>query len=182
MPNTIVLQPGQTIKLPSDVVVTSIIVNQDATIESTCTNLPDPDEYVCIRYNFAVSDAGNPSALQDLTLNFITIGGTTYNFNVAIVGNTAVSNILSVKDMINNAMGAIFKVYSASAELNAFSDRFEYALAVKVPASLKEGIIFNMSGTGYPGPPGFNLNYNDQSGCGCLDSTNKEQFYCDTNL
>lgn len=175
--NVIVLEPGQSVIVPPGVGISSIIVNQGAVIESDCENLPAPDEYVCIRYNFAKSSAGgDPAALQDMTLNYIKVGGVTYTFNLTVL------SAINIKDTINAATGAVFKVYSASLELNAFDERVEFALAVRVPSLLKDSIIFNMSGTGYPGPPGFNLNFTDQPDCACLDSTAKEEYYCDINL
>lgn len=172
--NVLILKPGETVLIPSSVDVQSIITEDGATLTTDCTDLPASEEYVCIRYNFAESNAPDPAALEDLTLNYITVGGTQYDLNLTV------NNALDLQLAINNSLGPIFKVYSASGETDAFNDRHEYALAVKVPASLKSSILFNMSGTGFPS--GFNLLFVDQSDCECLDSSGKEQYSCDEDL
>lgn len=172
--NVLILKPGETVLIPSSVDVQSIITEDGATLTTDCTDLPASEPYVCIRYNFAESNAPDPAALEDLTLNYITVGGTQYDFNLTV------TSALALQVAINNSMGAIFKVYSASLESNAFNDRHEYALSVKVPESLKSSILFNMSGTGYPA--GFNLLFTDEANCDCLDSSGKEEYSCDENL
>jgi hypothetical protein len=172
--NVLILKPGETVIVPSSVDITSIITEDGATLTTDCEGLPTTEQYVCIRYNFAESNAPDPAALEDLTLNYITIGGTQYDFNLTV------TNAVDLQLAINNSMGPVFKVYSASGETGAFNDRHEYAFAVKVPASLKDSILFNMSGTGFPN--GFNLLSVDQTDCECLDATGKEQYSCDEDL
>lgn len=173
--NVLILKPGETVLIPSSVDVQSIITEDGATLTTDCTDLPASESYVCIRYNFSDSSAPDPAALEDATINYITVGGTQYDLNLTL----GVDSIYDIRLAINNSLGPIFKVYSGSSE-TSFDDRNEYALAVKVPASLKDSIIFNMSGTGYPN--GFNLLAVDHTDCDCVDSSGKEEYFCELDF
>jgi hypothetical protein len=72
----LVLKPGECAVLPKTATITSVIVDGDGQVSSTCDNLPDPVDYQCWVFTWEVSTGNAP--LDDATFDSLIIGDNTY--------------------------------------------------------------------------------------------------------
>lgn len=140
---SIILAAGTSIVLPAGARIDSYIVEDGATLTSSCGIVPNGDTYECYRYDFAESNAGG--ALADGEIESIEIGGTVYPIGLAFPMSAT-----SLRDTINAIMGPLFVVHSAAVD-TGFADRVEYAIGVKIPSLLVSSVKFKIVGTSFPG-------------------------------
>lgn len=85
---SIEIHPGQTIILPRDAVITSLLLDGDISVSSTCDNLPEPTAYQCGIFFIWVDcddNSGHSMDEQSTYYTSVTVGGNTYVINELIV-------------------------------------------------------------------------------------------------
>lgn len=157
------LNPGESVVLPAGANIVSVVTDGNITVTSTCNDLPTPEEYVCIRYDFAESDAPDPGALEDGSIVSVEISGTVYPLDIGFG-----ASISTIRDTINDSLGPIFVVYSGAKD-SSYDDRAEYALGVKIPSSLISSAKLKLQGTGYPN--GLYVIHTSVTDCACVTTT-----------
>ncbi len=166
--------PGQTVVLPSGARIDSYVTSGDAEVTSSCNNLPTEDEYACIQFSLAESEAGGSGgAVESGTIESIKIGGTTYE-----IGSALDDPIIDAVNTINNAMDPILQIYSWAYE--EYSDRKEWVLGARVPSLLVDTIQFKLTATGFTG--GIIVPHEEVADCGCVTtfSGTPTSSSCDT--
>lgn len=162
--NVLVLKPGESVLIPSNVTVQSIVLEDGATMSSTCSESIPTDEYVCVAFWFSDSHATgeNDATLETLTIESIEIAGTVYNINLGV------SNAVDVDDIIlyiNNIMGPVFVVYGVANE--DFTERTDFVINARVPSLLLADLKFKITGTGFSSGGGAYVIPVDIEDCEC---------------
>ena len=170
--NSLILKPGETVTIPSNIHVTSIIGSNFTT---TCTTLPEPEQYVCYYMAWGYSaTSGDDAALENdfgVILNYVKVGGTTYNINLS-----AVTDAATIKGYIETAVPqGLFKVYSASKDI--FTRREEFGLKFKTIPSLVSSIEMKITGESFPN--GLILKPVQDSNCDCFSG--HDENVCDAD-
>lgn len=141
----VTLTPGQTYVIPSNATIDSWLTTGDATLSSSCDNLGTEDEYCCIGFRFADSEADPDGALESLTLLSIEVGGTVYDMeNLDLDGNTSPTDTANA---INAITSPVFHVFGIIVDVLA--QRTEWGLSAQVPCSMVDTVKFRVTGTGF---------------------------------
>lgn len=171
--NTIVLEPGQSVQIPSNVVISGII---GSSFTSDCGDrLPEPEEYACYYMAWGYSaTSGDDAALENdfgVILDYIKVGGSQYNINLSIVTDAA-----TVKGYIEAAVPqALMKVYSMAKDI--FTRREEFLVKFKTVPSLVSTIEMKITGESFPN--GLILKPVLDSNCDCF--TGHSENICDAS-
>jgi hypothetical protein len=171
--NTIVLGPGQTVSIPANVEITGII---GSNFTSDCgTRLPEPETYSCyyMAWGYSATEGDNATLENDagVILDYITVGGTTYNIGLSIVTDAA-----TVKGYIEAAVPqALMKVYSAGK--NVFSRREEFVIKFKTVPSLAGTLKMHITGLSFP--DGLTLDTIPDTNCDCVSGF--DENICDAS-
>lgn len=143
---TISLTPGQSVVLPAGAQIDSWTATGDASLTSTCNNLPTQDELCCIAFRFADSEGlGADGALQTLTFVSLEIGGTVYD--MGDMNLDANGSPTDVAQAINLITFPAFYVYGVVVDV--LEERSEWAISARVACSMVDSIKFRLTGTGF---------------------------------
>jgi hypothetical protein len=116
------LNPGECIVLPAGATITGIIVNGDASVTSTCGDLPDPEDYVCGYFEFQIDKDGNSNHANNEYSTYITsikVGETTYVINQLATTATMENINIHITDL------GIFKVNAPVQEFEVDDEEAE---------------------------------------------------------
>lgn len=171
--NTIVLGPGESVSIPSNVIITGVIGSNFTT--DCGDRLPEPEEYACYYMAWGYSATSGLDAVLEndsgVILDYITVGGTTYNINLSIV-----TDIATIKGYIEAAVPqALMKVYSGFKDI--FTRREEFGIKFKTVPSLAGGLKMHITGLAFP--DGLTLDAIQDSNCDCY--TGHDENECDAS-
>lgn len=99
---SIVIEPGQTIVLPREAVITSVILDGEISVTSSCGDLPEPTDYVCGAFFIWVDcDANDGHSMDEESTYYtsLTVGDTTYMINELIVTGEDCGTVVPVSTL-----------------------------------------------------------------------------------
>lgn len=135
---TIIIHPGETIILPKDTEIDSLILDGSIEVTSTCNNLPDPSSYKCGYFYFIldVDDNEGHSMEETITLyQSVTVGTNTYLINELVVSGENPGTLTPVSTLNVHVPDQVVFTFTAVTR-TVLSKRQGINLFFKVPEGL----------------------------------------------
>lgn len=135
---TLVIPAGQSAVLPPGAVITSMLYDGEVTAESTCDNLPDPENYKCGYFQFFIDADDNDGHSMDMGTKYysVMIGSTTYTLDELVASGDGNSPTLTDIVYLNAhvTQPALFQFMEITS--NELVSRMSVHVYFKVPESL----------------------------------------------
>ena len=142
---TVIIHPGETVVLPSNIDITALILNGAISVSSTCANLPAPTAQVCYQMEWSVSETDNTTMDEgEGTITYIMIGGVQYDINLLSTDAGLGTAFLNIGAQIPGAFDVV------SINYTDLSNRKDFTLVFRSIPDVAADIEMNMTGNGFP--------------------------------
>lgn len=126
---TVTIKPGEKVILPSDAVITGLVIDGAISVTSTCNNLPPPSVYQCGYFVYVRDDEAGEGPFDEgvSVIKTIKVGQTIFTINEDAT-NPSMNAINShITDQ------ALFEVVHVDSTTNDYSERKYIVIYFKAP-------------------------------------------------